>query len=338
MADDLYRILQVEPQAGEEAIKAAYRRLARLYHPDLNADPAAAERMRRINAAYAVLSDPHRRAAYDARRFLPRASIATVPPPRRVTVTVAPPPGNPPTQLQRSVDRIVAVVGILLLLAIAFYAVNVIPYADQQFQQQSRTRALAPVATADPSSPDHAIGSSVPQRLKDDDTLHRFPGPVLVAPAQLQPFASLNILRTEGTGQGIARYAIYYGDLSTGGATISGIVGRAALDGATPRVGDCAADATYCQGAVPGQPPGPPGIELFRAPDLVQDYPSFVTHRTCCNGVFWSVSWYEPRANVTYEVDLSKSVAGRYGSAAVDSDAAAARSVAQIADALVRLP
>jgi DnaJ domain len=337
VSDDFYGVLQVEPQAGDEAIRAAYRRLARLYHPDLNADPAAAERMRRINAAYAVLSDPSRRAAYDARRFLPTAPVATIVHPRRVAVQVAPPASNPPTPLQRSVDRIVAVIGVLLLLGIAFYTLNVIPYADQQFQQPGRYRSAAPVATADPQASEHPVGS-VPDRLLNDDTLHRFPGPVVVAPTQLQPFANLPILRVEGTGQGIARYAIYYGNLNTGSATITGVVGRAALDGATPRVGDCPVDAQYCSGLVPGQISGPPGIELFRPPDLIQNYPAFVTHRVCCNGMFWSASWYEPRSNVTYTIDLARSIAMQYGSGSADNDLHAARTVAALADELVRLP
>ena len=76
-SEDPYRTLQVEPSAGLEAIKAAYRRLARLYHPDLNPRPEAAERMRAINAAYRLLSDPRQRAAYDAQRFF-RAPTNTV--------------------------------------------------------------------------------------------------------------------------------------------------------------------------------------------------------------------------------------------------------------------
>jgi hypothetical protein len=236
------------------------------------------------------------------------------------------------------VDRIVAVIGVLLLLAIAFYTVNVIPYADQQFQQSRRAFGPGPLATADPAATDHPVGSSVPERLRNDDTLRHFPGAVLVAPTRLEPFAGLNILRVEGTGQGIARYAVYYGNLNTGAATISGLIGRAALDAAVPHVAGCASDAAYCSGPVPGQSSGPPGLELFRAPDLVQDYPAFVTHRVCCNGVFWSVSWYEERPNMTYTIDLSRSVAATFGSPSADGDAAAAHAVARLASQLVRLP
>ncbi len=64
----LYEVLQVSPSAEPEVIRASYRSLARLYHPDLNAAPGADARMRELNAAYAVLSDTDRRARYDADR------------------------------------------------------------------------------------------------------------------------------------------------------------------------------------------------------------------------------------------------------------------------------
>lgn len=65
---DYYEILQVHPRAEPEVIEAAYRRLARLYHPDVSRHPDAGERMRQINLAYEVLSDPQKRRAYDAAR------------------------------------------------------------------------------------------------------------------------------------------------------------------------------------------------------------------------------------------------------------------------------
>jgi hypothetical protein len=63
-----YAILQVDPRAEPEVIEAAYRRLSRKYHPDVSEDPEAGRRMRDLNEAYAVLSDPGRRRAYDRRR------------------------------------------------------------------------------------------------------------------------------------------------------------------------------------------------------------------------------------------------------------------------------
>lgn len=59
-----FRILEVEPDASEGEIKAAYRRLAVIWHPDVNSDPEAMERFEQINEAYHVLADRDRRASY----------------------------------------------------------------------------------------------------------------------------------------------------------------------------------------------------------------------------------------------------------------------------------
>ncbi len=68
MEPNYYEILQVSPGAEHEVIGAAYKKLARKYHPDLNPDTTAAHRMRDLNRAIEVLGDPHKRAEYDARR------------------------------------------------------------------------------------------------------------------------------------------------------------------------------------------------------------------------------------------------------------------------------
>lgn len=65
---DAYKILQVDPEAEDEVIGAAYRRLARKYHPDVAAGADAAERMAAINAAWERIGEPARRAAYDRER------------------------------------------------------------------------------------------------------------------------------------------------------------------------------------------------------------------------------------------------------------------------------
>ena len=68
MADkrDYYEVLGVDRNADEEALKKAYRKLAKKYHPDMNpGDAAAAEKFKEASEAYAILSDPQKRQQYD---------------------------------------------------------------------------------------------------------------------------------------------------------------------------------------------------------------------------------------------------------------------------------
>jgi curved DNA-binding protein CbpA len=60
----LYEVLGVDPQASLSGIRSAYRKLARMYHPDIN--PGTGDTYIEVVSAYAVLSDEKRRAAYDA--------------------------------------------------------------------------------------------------------------------------------------------------------------------------------------------------------------------------------------------------------------------------------
>jgi curved DNA-binding protein CbpA len=62
---DHYTTLQVDRRAEPEVIAAAYRSLARKYHPDKTASASSTQRMQEINAAYEVLRDPAKRKAYD---------------------------------------------------------------------------------------------------------------------------------------------------------------------------------------------------------------------------------------------------------------------------------
>ena len=60
-----YQILEVPKDATAETLKKAFRKLARKYHPDVSKEKDADARIREVNEAYAVLSDPEKRAAYD---------------------------------------------------------------------------------------------------------------------------------------------------------------------------------------------------------------------------------------------------------------------------------
>jgi DnaJ-class molecular chaperone len=62
---DYYKILGVERGADGKAIGAAFRRLARQYHPDVNKDPKASDRFKEVNEAFQVLSDLQKRDRYD---------------------------------------------------------------------------------------------------------------------------------------------------------------------------------------------------------------------------------------------------------------------------------
>jgi curved DNA-binding protein CbpA len=67
---DPYRILQIQPDADPDVVRAAYRVLARKAHPDASAamDPTAERRMTDLNWAYALVRDPVKRQAWEADR------------------------------------------------------------------------------------------------------------------------------------------------------------------------------------------------------------------------------------------------------------------------------
>ena len=63
---DYYKTLNVDRKADGDTIQKAFRKLARIYHPDVNQEPGAEEKFKELNEAYEVLKDPEKRARYDS--------------------------------------------------------------------------------------------------------------------------------------------------------------------------------------------------------------------------------------------------------------------------------
>lgn len=78
---DYYQILGVGRDADADAIKAAYRKMARRYHPDVSKEANAEERFKEVQEAYEVLKDPEKRRAYDQLGSNWRAGQEFRPPP-----------------------------------------------------------------------------------------------------------------------------------------------------------------------------------------------------------------------------------------------------------------
>ncbi len=102
---DPYKVLQVDPEAEPEVIRAAYRTLALKYHPDVTT--GSQERMAALNQAWGILRDARARAAYDeARAAAKRTAAGRTPETRQPEVSYAmhaPMPATPPGKPSGSV-------------------------------------------------------------------------------------------------------------------------------------------------------------------------------------------------------------------------------------------
>jgi curved DNA-binding protein CbpA len=164
---DYYTILGVTPASEDVVIRAAYRALMRRYHPDTDPSSAALQRVQAINAAYAVLGDPEKRARYDG-SLAAQGLIRPDPhPPRRSVARLLPRPG--------------AAIG-LAALAAAAVAVATWPLADLPVpslplgQEQRPPRAAAQEemrAAAEPAGASDRCASTAASGLIRDELFRR---------------------------------------------------------------------------------------------------------------------------------------------------------------------
>ena len=139
MTTDPYRVLGVVPSADEVAIRAAYRKLMKRFHPDRNRSADAAERGREVAAAYALLSDPEQRGRFDRERQYRQQVIAPAPPP-------------PPRRAPRG--RLGGLLLVVLSLAITAFAL--IRFTPDLKRPSSPSPPSREVAAARPEiAPDH---------------------------------------------------------------------------------------------------------------------------------------------------------------------------------------
>jgi curved DNA-binding protein CbpA len=101
-----YKVLQVDSEAEDEVIVAAYRRLARKYHPDVAPDAESVARMAAINAAWERIGKPDRRAAYDRELSAKALADARTAPATSSATTTGPPPGRPAATTPRPPETV----------------------------------------------------------------------------------------------------------------------------------------------------------------------------------------------------------------------------------------
>jgi molecular chaperone DnaJ len=117
-----YDTLRVPPSASEAQIREAYRRLARHHHPDRTAavgSAAPSSSMPAINEAYRVLSDPARRAVYDAGLRTPSTSTASTVPPQESHRRIVHPSHVGPARFPWRSMLVVAVLGVVGVVVLA---------------------------------------------------------------------------------------------------------------------------------------------------------------------------------------------------------------------------
>ncbi|MCS5699401.1 J domain-containing protein [Cyanobium sp. FGCU-52] len=168
---DPYRLLQLPVTASAEDLRTAFRRLSKEVHPDTTTLPAAEaqEAFRRLRQAYALLSDPARRRAYDAHRqagaAAPGAGVGRPAPGRPVTVTA-----SRPEPVRRALSggewfalvllAVALVLSLVLGLGVA-WARGAELVRQPSWWGELRQESLAP--EAEPAEPASPVPSSPPQ-------------------------------------------------------------------------------------------------------------------------------------------------------------------------------
>jgi hypothetical protein len=155
-----YDTLRVSPSAEDAVIRASYRALMRLYHPDTNDDPEAQARAREITAAFAVIGDPAKRAAYDALWLDSAGEEAWLGPDLR----------PPPPMRNLGVAAVVLALGVSLVFAVSPKGMGPVPHelrrAAPDLKAVNVATALRSLAAQEPVTAKVEQAASVPPRAQ----------------------------------------------------------------------------------------------------------------------------------------------------------------------------
>lgn len=179
---DYYQVLGVGREATADEVKKAWRKLARKYHPDVSKQADAAQRMSELNEAYAVLSDPERRAAYDDLGRGRHAGDSFTPPPGWDSGFVFHTTGSDPAQAREFSEFFEQLFGHL------GGGHRAPPERRRAPPRAAASASAAPRVMPLPVAPwEAALGAIVPLRLPDGSTLK------VRVPAGAQPGQTLRV-------------------------------------------------------------------------------------------------------------------------------------------------
>ncbi|MEO5611814.1 MAG: DnaJ domain-containing protein [Sphingomicrobium sp.] len=170
MTPDYYATLGLSPASEDVVIHAAYRALIRRYHPDGNASAAAAARARAINAAYAVLSDPAKRADYD-----------------EIRAAEAWPKSRPRRSILPAPSRMFAAASVTVLLALVVMVIWLPPTLIEPPDRAANIAARAPEVAQDVPVLPAAEESTIPDAAQPQVANPQLDEPPTAPPPQAAP-------------------------------------------------------------------------------------------------------------------------------------------------------